>query len=115
MSITLELRPELETRLRADAARAGVALDQYVVRQIEQTAEEAGRISAPLTRPVPVPGRLALGFYPAGSLAEAFAQWQAEDATDDPGELRRAEEELDELKANLNANRAATGERPLFP
>ena len=34
----------------------------------------------------------------------------AEDATDDPEEIREADEEVAELKRNLNANRAATGE-----
>ena len=39
----------------------------------------------------------------------------AEEATDDPEEIRFAEEELAELKYNMNANRAATGERLVFP
>ncbi len=37
------------------------------------------------------------------------------EATDDPEEIRRAEEELGEFKRNMNANRASTGERPVFP
>ncbi len=41
--------------------------------------------------------------------------WLAEAATDDPEEIRKSEEEYDELKRNLNANRALTGERPVFP
>jgi hypothetical protein len=44
-----------------------------------------------------------------------LAQWRAEDTTDDPEELARRDAELVEFKANLNANRAATGEEPLFP
>jgi hypothetical protein len=38
-----------------------------------------------------------------------------EEATDDPEEIRRAEEELSEFKRNMNANRAATGERLVYP
>ena len=38
-----------------------------------------------------------------------------EEATDDPEEIRKSEEEYEELKRNLNANRAATGERLVFP
>ena len=49
-----------------------------------------------------------------GSLGELFAQWRKEDETDDPEELARRDADLDELKANLNANRAATSEEPLF-
>jgi len=41
--------------------------------------------------------------------------WLKEAAADDPEEMRRSEEEYDELKRNLNANRALTGENPAFP
>ena len=40
-----------------------------------------------------------------------FNQWIADEATDDPEEIRKADEEVAELRRNLNANRAATGER----
>jgi hypothetical protein len=41
--------------------------------------------------------------------------WLADDATDDPEELRQAEADLNELLQNLNKNRTDSGERPLFP
>lgn len=41
--------------------------------------------------------------------------WLVQDSTDDPEELREAEEEFEELKRNMNANRFATGERLVFP
>ncbi len=41
--------------------------------------------------------------------------WIEEAATDNPEEIRKSEEEYDELKRNLNANRALTGEMPVFP
>jgi len=37
-----------------------------------------------------------------------------EDATEDPEEIRKSEEEFEEIKRNLNANRDATGERRVF-
>jgi hypothetical protein len=46
---------------------------------------------------------------------ELFAKWRAEDATDDPEELRAAEQELAEFKKAMNENRAAPGARLLFP
>ena len=49
--------------------------------------------------------------------ATAIAQlklWMSEEATDDPEEIRQAEEELAEFKRNINANRAATGERQVY-
>lgn len=39
----------------------------------------------------------------------------AEDATDDPEEIRKADAEAQELMENLNRNRIEAGERPLFP
>ena len=51
---------------------------------------------------------------PSNSLARLFAQWQAEDATDDPEEIARRERDWEELKANLDANRGPH-QRKLFP
>lgn len=39
----------------------------------------------------------------------------AEDATEDPEEIRKADAEAQELMENLNRNRIEAGERPLFP
>ncbi len=39
----------------------------------------------------------------------------ADDATDDPEEIRKADAEVQELMENLNRNRIEAGERPLFP
>ena len=41
--------------------------------------------------------------------------WLREDFTDDPDELRKAEQELREFKRNMNAPRKGNGERLLFP
>jgi len=41
--------------------------------------------------------------------------WLEEDATDDPEELRQAEEELREFKRNMNQPRKETGARLLYP
>jgi hypothetical protein len=46
---------------------------------------------------------------------ELFAKWRAEDATDDPEELRKAEQELAEFKKAMNENRAQAGEPLLDP
>lgn len=49
------------------------------------------------------------------ALIELLDSWSAEDATDDPCELERREADWQALKAGLNANRAANGERLHFP
>src|SRR5690349_19275073 len=41
--------------------------------------------------------------------------WRERDSTDDPNEIRQAEEDLAEFKRNMNSNRAATGERLVYP
>lgn len=105
MSITLALEPEMEERLREMAARQGKPVETYLLDLAERDARNGTRSNPAAPNGAP----------PLGSLAEMFAQWREEDATDDPEELRRADEELEELKANLNANRAANGERLLFP
>jgi len=46
---------------------------------------------------------------------ELLAAWRTEDATTDPEKLREANEEVAEFKRAMNANRAATGARLLFP
>lgn len=46
---------------------------------------------------------------------ELLAAWKAEDATTDPEKIRTADEEVDAFMKAMNENRAATGERLLFP
>jgi hypothetical protein len=46
---------------------------------------------------------------------EILEAWAREDATDDPEMLRAAQTELDEFKQSMNENRAACGERILYP
>jgi len=103
MTLTIDLTPAEEARLTAAARRAGEApadvMRKLVTEHLppiedERTREEIAR-NAP-------------------SIA-LLRSWLAEEATDDPDEIRRAEEELAEFKRNMNANRAATGERLLYP
>jgi hypothetical protein len=51
---------------------------------------------------------------PGEGLQALFARWAVEDATDDPEEIAARIREWKELKGNMNANRAACGEMPLF-
>lgn len=94
MNITIELNQEEEARLRAAAARNGMSAAECA-RHVLTTHLPSGE--------------------PKDRTLELFAEWEAEDATEDPEEIRRAEEELAELKAGLDAPRAAAGARLLFP
>ncbi|HWE95020.1 MAG TPA: hypothetical protein VG269_13725 [Tepidisphaeraceae bacterium] len=40
------------------------------------------------------------------SLADLFAEWDAEDGTDDPAEISRRNQEVEEFKEAMNRNRA---------
>ena len=46
---------------------------------------------------------------------ELFAKWRVEDATDNPEELRKAEQELAEFKKAMNENRVQAGEPLVYP
>jgi hypothetical protein len=48
----------------------------------------------------------------SGTIA-LLQQWAREDATDDPATIARAEQELAQFKAALNANRPP--DKPVFP
>ena len=48
-------------------------------------------------------------------LLALLEQWMAEDATDDPEAILRAEREIAEFKRAMNENRILAGELPLFP
>ena len=50
----------------------------------------------------------------AASIA-LLKSWLEEDATDDPEELRQAEEALKEFKRNMNKPRQETGARLIYP
>jgi hypothetical protein len=92
MSIIVELAPEKEKALYEEARRRGVDSHEYARQLIEAH--------------LPDPENIAL--------AHLMQDWIEEDATDEPAEMERRDAEWQELKAGLNANRAAAGERPLF-
>jgi hypothetical protein len=46
---------------------------------------------------------------------ELLERWRLQDATDDPEQLRAAEQELTEFKNAINKNRTLAGEPLLYP
>jgi DNA mismatch repair ATPase MutL len=98
MTLTIELSREEEERLKRAAQQEGMDIEQYAKQRL-------GLTESPQSGP-DAKNR---------ALIELLESWRREDATDDEEELERRDAEWEELKANLNANRAATGERLLFP
>ena len=95
--LTIKLPPEVEKRLQGEASRQGLAIEDYAKKLIVEhlPAEKSGQ-----------------------SLAELFAEWEAEDATDDPVEIARQQQEVEEFKQAMNRNRLemeGEGSRKLFP
>jgi hypothetical protein len=45
---------------------------------------------------------------------ELLAAWRRQDATNDPDQIRAAEQELAEFKKSVDENRVAAGERKLY-
>ena len=105
MTLTLELAPETEAWLAAEAEQQGIEPKDVAQRVLNERAVPAG--SAVNQTPK-------ISAKSAAAIAYLNRRLE-EEATDDPEEIRQAEEELAELKRNLNANRAATGERLVFP
>jgi len=84
VTITLHLKPDVQSRVAAQAAASGLPVDAFVERIIEEFAT-ATQIADPT---------LAL-----------FARWDAEDATDDPAEIAARNREWEDLEASLKAHR----------
>jgi hypothetical protein len=82
MTLKLDLPPDVEDRLRSEAERRGLEPEAYAL----------GLIEVGLA-PQPTPNN---------SLARLFAQWQTEDATDDPAEIARRQRDWEELRKALN-------------
>ncbi len=80
MTVILELPAQVEQRVRAQAAARGMSLTTYLESVIAESAN----------RQLPGDPRLVL-----------FAEWEAEDRTDDPQEIESRTREWEEMKANL--------------
>ena len=95
--ITIALPQEIEDRLRGEALSRGLAAEEYAQKIIIE--------HLPTSKPT-------------GSLSELFAEWDAEDHTDDPAEIARRNQEYEEYKESMNRNRLemeGPAARKLFP
>jgi hypothetical protein len=100
--ITLDFSANEETQIFAVAHQVGLAPAEYVMKLVKDHLP---------------PPEISLSPPVSQENAAAIAQLQAwldEEATDDPEVIREAEAELRVLMQNLNKNRIATGERPVF-
>lgn len=88
MTLTLELPPEVEGALENEARRKGTTPAQLVLEDLRRRY------------PAPAPRQ-----DNQNKMTALFAQWDAEDATDDSAEIARRNQEWEATKAALEANR----------
>ena len=88
MTLTLELPPEVEGALENEARREGTTPAQLVLEDLRR------RYLAPAPRQ-----------DNRNKMTALFAQWEKEDATDNPVEIARRNQEWETTKAALEANR----------
>jgi hypothetical protein len=111
MTIVIEAAPDIEETIMQEAAREGVTPQEYVLQAAIEKARAATSVQPQpaangVSETLTGDGPTYAGF-PIGNNATLalFAQWEEEDATDDPEEIARRQREGDEFIANLQANR----------
>src|SRR4051812_1651666 len=85
--MTITIPPELEDRLKGEASRQGLDAATYARRLIERA------LAAP---PPAVADQATL---------DLLDQWERDNATDDPAEIARRNEEFERFKESMNRNR----------
>jgi hypothetical protein len=89
MTLMLNLSEELESRLKSEAERRGLAAPEFAMQLIKAGLHVDAEIQKKLNQPT----------------LDLLAKWQAEDATEDPIELARRHREWEEFSAAMNRNR----------
>lgn len=101
MTLIIDIPRELEQRLESAARKEGATPADLAQRLLAENLPPAERSPSDET--------------PNASTIAMIDRWLEEDATDDPEEIAQAEADLRALMEALNQNRAAGGQRLLFP
>lgn len=104
MTVTLDLRPEVEAEVTRRAEAQGVALSE----QIDRLVAEAIRRQPPI---MPLSDKAQMEKNRAA--IEMLNQWDIEDETNDPDEISRRQAEWEEFKKGMNQNH--TSRRIIYP
>ncbi len=91
MTVELELKPELDARLRKAAQARDLTIGQYLARLVEEAVSMAQNETA----------------------VALLEDWQKEDATDDPSEIEEREAEWTAFKTAVNERRSS--DRVVYP
>jgi hypothetical protein len=113
MTLVLELPPDVEARLDAQAAERGVAPADYALQILETNLPLVRETaSAPVSSSQDAASSTDAIEDPTISL---LRQWREEREAMTPEELAEAEAEWETFRNNINATRAAAGSRLLYP
>ena len=82
--MTITLPPDIETRLKGEASRHGLPAEDYARKLIAENLPSTSE---------------------SQSLAKLFADWNAQDSTNDPAEIARRNQQVEEFKQAMNRNR----------
>jgi hypothetical protein len=109
MTLNIDFTPQEIAWLNAQAQQQGMPPAEIVKRLIDAQVSAPASPAAIAAQPAPV-----LDERQRDAIA-LLDSWIAEGSAADPETKRQAEEELEEFKRNMNANRAATGDHPVYP
>ncbi len=108
MTVTIDFAPQEQAWLDAQSRRQGLSPAEIIKKLVDQQLPIQSETQAAPEAKAPV-----ISAKNAAAIAYLERRLR-EEATDDPEEMRKAEEEFQELQRNLNANRDVTGERRVF-
>ena len=91
MPLTISVPEDVAEELQREASRRGVEVAPFAVQLLRENLSASER---------------------ARGLRDLFAKWAAEDATNDPAELAKRQQEWEQIRDALNENR--TSGRKLF-
>lgn len=101
MTVTLNLRPEVEAEIAQKAAAEGTGVSDYLEQMIEKS----------VSPPQVVPEQESVRNHAA---REVLRAWRAQNATTDPAELEQRRHDWEEFKTALNESHTSS-DRVLFP
>jgi len=102
MTVTLNLKPEVEAKIAQKAAAEGAEISDYLERMIEGTIKPGPPVVYSQEQLAKNQAALAM-----------LEEWDREDETDDPEEIARRQVQWEEFKRGMNENH--TSDRIIYP
>jgi hypothetical protein len=102
MTVTLNLKPEVQAKVVRQAAAKGTAISDYLEKLIEETVDTEPRVIYSQEQLTKNQAALAM-----------LDEWDREDETDDAEEITRRQAEWEQFKKGMNENH--TSDRIIYP